>query len=374
MKTPASYFSGDYVSARDRFLTASARSGGSMMSYGHPGRGRHGETLSTDIVVLGNANASSMLLIQSGTHGIEGYCGSAIQLALLELLTPFSIDGNMALMLVHGINPFGFSWCSRGDENNVDLNRNFIDFDDAGERRNDIFQELAPHLVPDEWSRESLVKADAELDKLRQEYGHDAISQSLRRGQYSYPDNLFYGGTGPSWSRLTIERIGREHLSAVTELLLLDIHSGLGDYGDVGLLSVEPDTSKKFGILRQIFGQQVRSTHNPHSGAANAGGNIIRGYTEILPDVTVPGTGMEFGTYEQERVQAALRADTWLHHKMRGRTLPRSLQEEIKQEMFEVFCPADQSWRDIVVKEGCKICQTAVKGLETLQGVLTGDT
>ena len=344
------------------------------MSYGHPCTGRHGETLSTDIVVLGNAKASSMLLIQSGTHGIEGYCGSAIQLAMLELLTHSTIGGDMGVMLVHGINPFGFSWCSRGDENNVDLNRNFIDFDEAGERRNDIFQELAPYLVPDEWSRESLIMADAELDKLRQEYGSDTVSQSLRRGQYSYPDNLFYGGTEPSWSRHTTERVGREHLSAVTELLFIDIHSGLGDYGELGLLSVEPAASNKFGTLRQIIGPQVRSTHDPRSGAANANGNIIRGYSEILPDVTVLGIGMEFGTYEQERVQAALRADTWLHHKMSARTLPRSLQEEIRQEMFEVFCPTDRSWRDIVVKKGCRICQKAFKGLETLQGVLTGDT
>ena len=330
--------------------------------------------MSTDIVVLGNVNAPSMLLVQSGTHGIEGYCGSAIQLALLELLTPFTIGGNLALMLVHGINPFGFSWYSRGDENNVDLNRNFIDFDDAGERRNDIFQELAPYLVPDKWSGESLTRADAELDKIRQEYGNDTVSQSLRCGQYSYPDNLFYGGSGPSWSRLTAERIGREHLSAVTELLFLDIHSGLGDYGELGLLSIEPAASKNFGILRKSFGPQVRSTHDPRSGAANANGNIIRGYSEILPDVTVLGMGMEFGTFEQERVQAALRADTWLHHKMRDKALPRSLQEEIKQEMFEVFCPADHAWRDIVVKEGCKVCQKAIKVLETLQGVLTGST
>lgn len=334
-----------------------------MISYGHPGTGRHGETLSADIAVLGNTNASSMLLIQSGTHGIEGYCGSAIQLAFLELLASSSIVGDTAVMLVHGINPFGFSWGSRGDENNVDLNRNFINFGDSSERQNDVFHELAPYLIPSEWTKESVVEADAELHELRQKYGHDVVSQSLRRGQYSYPENLFYGGTGPSWSRLTVERIAREHLAHVDKLIFLDIHSGLGNYGEAVLLSVEPGVSNKFKTLQQIFGALVRSTHDPQSDAANATGNIIRGYSEKLPGAMLLGVGVEFGTYEQRRVRDALRADTWLHHARRGKTLPRSLQREIKQEMSEAFCPIDPSWRNTVITTGSSVCQKALKSL-----------
>jgi hypothetical protein len=366
LNTPQPYFSPDYIQARESFLAAAANAGANVGSYVHPHIGRHGETLSTDFAVLGSKNAPTMLLVQSGTHGVEGYCGSAIQIKFLELLSSVSLRPDTAVMLVHGINPFGFSWCSRGDQNNVDLNRNFIDFAKPDQKRNAFFQKLAPYLIPNRWTKESIVKADSKLEEIRQEYGETVVSQSLRKGQYAYPENVFYGGTGPSWSRLTVERIALEHLIHARNLIFLDIHSGLGKYGDATLLSVEPNTSEKFKTLQQTFGSLVRSTHDPQSNAAKANGNIIRGYSELLPNTMVFGLGVEFGTYEQPRVQRALRADTWLHHTRHEKELPRSLQLEVKQEMSEVFCPIDVSWRDTILKVGCAISKKALNGLEKL--------
>lgn len=316
--------------------------------------------------MLGKEDAQTILIVQSGTHGVEGYCGSAIQAAFLETIGYRTVARNTAIILVHGINPFGFSWCYRSDENNVDLNRNFIDFSDAGQKQNHIFPELAPCLIPVEWTDNILAEANAGLDELRRQYGHDVVSRALRQGQYSYPENLFYGGSGPSWSRHTVERIVREFLVDAGKILFLDIHSGLGDYGQAVLLSVEPDTSNKFKRLKNVFGALVRSTCDPKSGAANANGNIIRGYAEQLPGSMLLGAGVEFGTYDQVRVQDALRADTWLRFNGHARKLSRHRQRKIKREILEVFCPKDPSWRDAVVSTGCTICQTALNGLAGL--------
>ena len=125
----------------------------------------------TDVARLGPKDARSVLLVQSGTHGVEGYCGSAIQAAVLEVIDNKTVARNTAVVMVHGINPFGFSWCSRSDENNVDLNRNFIDFSDTGQKQNDIFPDLAPCLIPGEWTRKHIAEADARLDDLRRQYG-----------------------------------------------------------------------------------------------------------------------------------------------------------------------------------------------------------
>ena len=320
--------------------------------------------MNTDVALLGKKDAQTVLLVQSGTHGVEGYCGSAIQVAFLESIDYKTVARDTAIIMVHGINPFGFSWCSRGDENNVDLNRNFIDFSDASQKQNDIFPELAPCLIPGEWTKKNIAEANAGLDELRRRYGHDVVSRALRQGQYSYPENLFYGGAGPSWSRHTVERIAGEFLVHASKLIFLDIHSGLGDYGQAVLLSVEPDTSDNFKRLQNVFGALVRSTHDPGSGAANANGNIIRGYTEQLPGCMLLGIGMEFGTYDQARVQDALRADTWMRYNRQVGEISRYRQRKIKREMLEVFCPADPSWRDTVVTTGRTICQTALAGLD----------
>ena len=63
----------------------------------------------------------------SGTHGPESYTGSAIQLSWLQQQEKF-ISSSLAVLNIHGVNPYGWAFCSRTNENNVDLNRNFVDF------------------------------------------------------------------------------------------------------------------------------------------------------------------------------------------------------------------------------------------------------
>lgn len=64
----------------------------------------------------------------SGTHGVEGHAGAAIQIAFLDKLLKKEIElpKNVSIVLVHALNPFGFLFNRRWNENGVDLNRNFF--------------------------------------------------------------------------------------------------------------------------------------------------------------------------------------------------------------------------------------------------------
>ena len=65
-----------------------------------------------------------LLILTSAVHGVEGYVGSAVQqMFLKELLKEIRLD-DLGLLLIHGINPYGFKYNRRVTENNVDLNRN----------------------------------------------------------------------------------------------------------------------------------------------------------------------------------------------------------------------------------------------------------
>ena len=55
-----------------------------------------------------------------------------------------------ALVLVHANNPHGFAHQRRVNEDNIDLNRNFIDFD-AKTPESPEYAELHPALVPEAW-------------------------------------------------------------------------------------------------------------------------------------------------------------------------------------------------------------------------------
>src|SRR5262249_21666791 len=126
----ADCFSQTYAEARQKFLAAAHAAGLQVGSHDHPSRGRDGEPLAMDVVRLGPVDAAGLLVISSACHGVEGFCGSGVQVSLLGD-APF-IDAversGSAVLLIHALNPYGFSWWRRTTQENVDLNRNFCDF------------------------------------------------------------------------------------------------------------------------------------------------------------------------------------------------------------------------------------------------------
>ena len=124
-------FPRDYSQARDRFIYAAqalrADARVNLDSIAHPLEAPNGEALSTDVAVIGDPNAKRALVLISGTHGTEGSCGSGCQAAWLRSNRPKSLHKTVKVVLIHAINPHGFAHVRRVTEDNVDLNRNFVD-------------------------------------------------------------------------------------------------------------------------------------------------------------------------------------------------------------------------------------------------------
>ena len=119
------YFSSDYGEARRKFLDASRAAGAIVESYEHHLTGPEGESLFTDVAVLGPSDASTILVLESGTHGVEGFTGSAIQTGLLHEGLNSGPKPSLSIILIHALNPYGFAHLRRFNEDNVDINRNF---------------------------------------------------------------------------------------------------------------------------------------------------------------------------------------------------------------------------------------------------------
>ncbi|MBM3573137.1 MAG: DUF2817 domain-containing protein [Alphaproteobacteria bacterium] len=77
------FFSARVDEAGEKFLDACTRAGAQTALFRHPRGGPHGETLHTIVARLGRSDAPNRRVIVSGTHGIEGHAGSAIQCAVL---------------------------------------------------------------------------------------------------------------------------------------------------------------------------------------------------------------------------------------------------------------------------------------------------
>src|SRR6266702_5858450 len=117
-----------FANQRERFLEAAAGVKATHVVYPHPMHGPRGEALSTDVAIVGPAGAQKRLVLLSGTHGVEGYYGSDSQIALLDNLRDRALPEDTCVVLVHLVNPWGTAWLRRVNEDNADVNRNYIDF------------------------------------------------------------------------------------------------------------------------------------------------------------------------------------------------------------------------------------------------------
>ncbi|HAG94013.1 MAG TPA: DUF2817 domain-containing protein, partial [Gammaproteobacteria bacterium] len=210
-----SVFSTSYRAAEQAFLGAVSALGPLARARALPyvGRGPADEALATQQVWIGDPEARQVLVLLSAVHGVEGFCGSAVQQDLVRRLSSgqITLPPGLAVLLVHGVNPWGFAWCRRVDEQGIDVNRNFVDFsqplpDNPG------YRELAQALVPTEAEpdAELLVRNEQQLMAYLQQHGQFDYELAVSGGQYEFADGLFYGGQGKSQARLNLEQVLQE--------------------------------------------------------------------------------------------------------------------------------------------------------------------
>lgn len=182
----ASAFSQSYARARTQFLEAAAAAGLLVESHTHPLKGRDGETLAMDVVRDGPDNAQHLLIVTSACHGVEGYCGSGVQVFALhdEAWRAKAREQGVAVLYIHGLNPYGFSHIRRATHENVDLNRNFHDFTQPLPV-NPAYREIQPLLLPDQWP--PTAENRAAVFRFIGERGEAAWQAAISRGQHEFP-------------------------------------------------------------------------------------------------------------------------------------------------------------------------------------------
>ncbi len=300
----------DYPSARARFLGAAAHADAIVESFPHPLRGRSGEELVVDVARLGPSDTDRCVLVVSATHGVEGYAGSALQAHWLTHHAHRRPD-DVAVFLVHGFNPHGFSWMRRVNEDNVDLNRNFIDWDDT-HPANAAYDQLASALVPADWSRETQKRTLADLLTVAGDWGLERMQTAVSSGQYAHPTGVFYGGAGPVWSHRWLRSWARDHLAAARQLAVLDLHTGLGAWGACQLIGHDAAGTSGHARATDWWGPVV-AMGGENSVSASLTGDWLGVVQELAPSAQTTRVALEFGTVDGITVLQSLRADAWLH-------------------------------------------------------------
>lgn len=348
-------FPPDYRKGRAAFLDAASIAGLSTITRMHPREiGRDGKPLFVDTAIAGERGRDPALVLLSGVHGVEGYFGSAVLSTALRQGWLAGFSGRV--VLVHALNPFGFSFDCRTDENNIDLNRNFVDHVQPPD--NPGYERLADAVMLADPTPDSQAQSDLALRRLAGEGGEAALQAALAAGQYRHPNGLCFGGFAPSWSAETVFDILREELKGCRRLIVLDLHTGLGAFGAHQILSDEPAFSPAFAKLRAIWPQAI-SMHSDSSVATAAYGSIGPALGRQVEDAIY--AVLEVGTLPVPEVFAALRLDLWLHAHGR-RHHPEA--EAIAATLRAAFLPDDSRWRANALAAAHIAVKTALRTLK----------
>ena len=358
MSTVAEYFSQSYAEARAKFIAAAGQAGLDVESHVHPMLGRDGETLAMDVVRDGPKDARSVFIVSSACHGVEGYCGSGVQIRMLDdaAWRTAAREAGVAVLHIHGLNPYGFSWWRRTTHENVDLNRNFRDFH-AELPRNPGYDALAALLVPPTWPPSPAVIE--QIGRFVAERGERALQQAISGGQYHYPEGLFFGGTGPTWSQATLREVLRDHGTHCAKLAWIDLHTGLGPSGLGERIYAGRDDAETVARARRWWGD-VTSIYDGSSTSAVLTGMMFAAAYEECPQAEYTGIAMEYGTLPQTEVMTALRADQWLENHPEA---PEAQRREIKRQVRDAFYTDTDEWKERIVEQALDAGHGALRGL-----------
>jgi Protein of unknown function (DUF2817) len=358
-----------YALSRQDFLAAARAANATLDHYVHPLKGKDAEELALDVAVIGTSDSPKRLLISSGCHGVEGFAGSGIQAAALNdkaLLAKAQAAG-VTLVFAHALNPFGFSHVRRVTHENVDLNRNFLAFDQALPINNE-YSNVHALLFPAQWPPDA--NNQANLGKLIAEKGMPYLQAAVAGGQYTHADGIFYGGTAPTWSNLATRAMLKQHCAGSAQLGWIDLHTGLGPAGH-GERIFSPSFAPVHADQREAYyaranawwggnGSTRLTRVDDGTSSSQISGSITAAGLQECPRTQITKITLEFGTVPGLEVLQALRAEQWLE---RNPQAPAAQAQAIKTHFFAAFFIQTQEWQSQVVAQGLETIYQAVDGL-----------
>lgn len=356
------FFRDDYFGARELFVSTCRRAGLSLETHTHPLAGPSGEALSTDCVLIGRQDAPKLMVLISGTHGVELLSGSACQTGFIATGLWQSLKDDTAILVIHALNCWGAAHRRRNTEGNVDLSRNFLDFDEPLPV-NAAYEGIHAAVSCEEYRGVARDRANQALADYREAHGADRYVAAMMGGQYRHPDGMCYGGDKPVWSNKLLMSALTPFRETAESVSVVEYHSGLGPYG-YGM-AVTMQTGDELSRARSIYGRWVEAPNErgEHGDEQyfRVNGHPTEGFRRALPDSDLTAVVLEFGTYPPMVSLPVLLDDHWL---TRFGDLDSAAGLEIKARLIEMHHPADPDWRQAVWDRSVQVIQQTFRGLD----------
>jgi hypothetical protein len=295
---------------------------------------------------------------------VEGHCGSGVQVFALhdaEWREKAKAQG-VAVLYMHALNPHGFSYGRRVTHENVDLNRNFIDFSKpgAGERALRQAARAAAARAPGRPRPRTRRPSPSGSTST----ATTAYQAAVTSGQYQFDDGLFFGGKAPTWSNKTLREVLRRHAAAPGASPGSTCTRASGPNGLGERIYAGKDDKVAYARANAWWGTPaappVTSIYDGSSTSALLRGLMWDAVYEECPQAEYTGIALEYGTLPILEVTGALRADHWLHKHPEA---PADLADGIRARMVEAFYTDTDAWRGQIVSQARQAMFQAVDGL-----------
>lgn len=306
------------------------------------------------------AAQTNLIVLTTGVHGIEGYIGSVMLDVFFADIYPSLNRENTGVLVVANVNPYGMKYMRRYNENNVDLNRNFIlDWDSFDLSTNKDYPKVDTFLGPTEKIGNALwheVGFYLSLGKTAITDGAVTISDALLGGQYEYPQGVYYGGTGDEASTTYLKQVFQGCLEGkYKNIIHVDIHSGYGPRYNMVIFNSVFETMNE-AQSREAFDYDYIIAYDSESFYATTGDTTDYFYRlaeSMDTDKVLFSTCFEFGTIGDSFFDTILSLKYTVDEN-RNHWYPTgndTSAEIVHQNYLELFYPTETAWREKAVAD-----------------------
>ena len=300
-----------------------------------------------------------LLVLFSGTHGIEAFVGSSVQRWLID--QPYVQNReDVNILMIHGFNVYGFKNKRRVNENNIDLNRNFVIDRSAWQSDDSGYKNLYDYLNPNEdatygfWA-EAKFMWNAVTKMIR--HGLENLRNAILRGQYTYPQGLYYGGNmiAKQWDLLN-ELIDK-YVAGQAKVFVIDLHTGYGKRGKLHLLA---NGKKEGNPLTEVFTEENEIDYGSDEKFYSIQGEML---TFFIHEINYKlknkapksvGITFEYGTLDSQKTTGSiesLRRMVFENQNFWHPAKDPQDAEKIKNDFQEMFFPSDREWRKTILDQ-----------------------
>ena len=308
-----------------------------------------------NIYLPSTAENTNLIVLTTGVHGMEGYIGSVMLDVFFEEIYPTVDTSKTGILIVANVNPYGMKYMRRYNENNVDLNRNFIEnWDNFDYTSNKDYPKVENFLQPTGKMGNAFWHEAGFYLSLAKEAiftGADTISDALLTGQYEYPEGVYYGGNGDEKSTAYLKGVFSDCLDGEYENIIhIDIHSGYGPrYNMVIFNSVQDPTTE--ADAKNMFGYDYIIATDSEAFYETFGDTTDYFYrlaNSKNSDKELYSTCFEFGTIGDGFFDSILSLKyTVDENRQHWYPTSNSITERmVKENYYELFYPTETEWRE----------------------------